>query len=127
VERTEHADSRRIVEELNELTGGPEGAQRVAWTDEWARTRYWVCEKLDEIDYEAKTDEAGNLWITALGDSEEAVLLGGHMDSVPNGGWLDSALDTIAALEVLRTLAPRRRPVTLWLALKTINWGANRA
>jgi hypothetical protein len=30
------------------------------------------------------------------------------MDSVPNGGWLDGALDTIAALEVLRTLASQR-------------------
>jgi allantoate deiminase len=118
VEQTEQVDSRRAVEELkelDELTGGPEGAQRVAWTDEWARARSWLREKLDEIDCEVETDEAGNLWATAPGDSEDAVLLGGHMDSVPNGGWLDGALDTIAALEVFRTLAPQKRPVTLRL------------
>ncbi|HZC19340.1 MAG TPA: M20/M25/M40 family metallo-hydrolase, partial [Rubrobacteraceae bacterium] len=118
MERAEHVGSRSAVEELkelDELTGGSEGAQRVAWTDEWARARSWLREKLDEIDCEVETDEAGNLWATALGESEEAVLLGGHMDSVPNGGWLDGALGTIAALEVLRTLAPQRRPVTLRL------------
>jgi len=118
VEQAEQVDSRRAVEELKELddlTGGPEGARRVAWTDEWTRARSWLREKLDEIDCEVETDEAGNLWATAPGDSEDAVLLGGHIDSVPNGGWLDGTLNTVAALEVLRTLAPQKRPVTLRL------------
>ena len=118
MEQAEQVDSRRAVEELKELddlTGGPEGARRVAWTDEWTRARSWLREKLDEIDCEFETDEAGNLWATAPGDSEDAVLLGGHIDSVPNGGWLDGTLNTVAALEVLRTLAPQKRPVTLRL------------
>lgn len=111
MERTEYVDSRRAVEErkeLDELTGGPKGAQRVAWTDEWATTRSWLHEKLDEIGCEVETDEAGNLWVTALGDSEEAVLLRGHMDSVPSGGWLDGAFDTIAALWRSSARSPRR-------------------
>lgn len=115
----EQADSRRAVEELKELaglTGGPEGARRVAWTDEWAKARDWLRGKLEEIEgVEVERDEAGNLWATAPGDSEKAVLLGGHIDSVPNGGWLDGALNTIAALESLRVLAPQQRPVTLRL------------
>ena len=118
MEQAEQVDSRRAVEELKELddlTGGPEGARRVAWTDEWTRARSWLREKLDEIDCEVETDEVGNLWATAPGDSEDAVLLGGHIDSVPNGGWLDGTLNTVAALEVLRTLAPQKRPVTLRL------------
>jgi len=118
VEQAEQVDSRRAVEELKELddlTGGPGGARRVAWTDGWARARSWLREKLDEIDCEVETDEAGNLWATAPGGSEDAVLLGGHIDSVPNGGWLDGTLNTVAALEVLRTLAPQKRPVTLRL------------
>jgi N-carbamoyl-L-amino-acid hydrolase len=115
----EGVDARRAVAELKELaelTGGPDGAQRVAWTETWAEARSWLRGKLAEIDgVEVETDEAGNLWATAPGDSEKAVLLGGHIDSVPNGGWLDGCLNTIAALEVLRVLAPRRRPVTLRL------------
>ncbi|MDQ3590111.1 MAG: Zn-dependent hydrolase [Actinomycetota bacterium] len=117
--QAERVNSRRVVEELKELaglTGGPDGARRVAWTDEWVKARDWLKGKLEEIDgVEVERDEAGNLWATAPGDSEKAVLLGGHIDSVPNGGWLDGALNTVAALEVMRALAPQRRPVTLRL------------
>src|ERR687889_1051845 len=116
---TEGVGSRRAVEELKELadlTGGPDGARRVAWTDEWVKARDWLTGKLEEIEgVEVERDEAGNLWATAPGDSEKAVLLGGHIDSVPNGGWLDGALNTVAALETLRVLAPQERPVTLRL------------
>ncbi|HEV3476589.1 MAG TPA: Zn-dependent hydrolase [Rubrobacteraceae bacterium] len=119
MEQAEQVDSRRAVEELKELaelTGGPDGARRVAWTDEWVEAREWLEGKLEEIDgVEIERDEAGNLWATAPGDSEKAVLLGGHIDSVPNGGWLDGALNTIGALEVFRVLVPQKRPVTLRL------------
>ena len=118
MESVEQVDSRRAVEELRELdglTGGPEGARRVAWTDEWVKARDWLKERLDEIDCEVETDEAGNLWATAPGDTEDAVILGGHIDSVPNGGWLDGALNLIGAVEVFRSLAPQKRPVTLRL------------
>ena len=116
---TQGVDSRRAVEELKELaglTGGPDGARRVCWTDEWRKARDWLEGKLAEIDgVTVETDEAGNLWATAPGESEEEVLIGGHMDSVPNGGWLDGCLNTIAGLEALRVLAPQKRPVTLRL------------
>jgi N-carbamoyl-L-amino-acid hydrolase len=118
--RTEGVDARRAIEELKELrelTGTADGAQRVAWTETWREARDWLRGKLEEVDGISgiETDEAGNLWATAPGDSEKAVLLGGHIDSVPNGGWLDGCLNTIAALEVMRVLAPQRRPVTLRL------------
>ena len=116
----EGVDAGRAVEELRELaelTGGPEGARRVAWTEEWAKARDWLRARLDEVDgiTDVGTDEAGNLWATAPGDSDKTVILGGHIDSVPNGGWLDGALNVVAALEVVRALAPQRRPVTLRL------------
>jgi N-carbamoyl-L-amino-acid hydrolase len=118
--QTEGVDARRAVEELKELadlTGGPEGARRVAWTDEWEKARGWFRGKLEEIEgiTEIETDEAGNVWATAPGDSERSVLIGGHIDSVPNGGWLDGALNVVGALEVMRSLAPQERPVTLRL------------
>lgn len=118
--QAEGVDARRAVEELKELaglTGGPEGARRVAWTDEWTKAREWFRGKLEEIEgiTRIETDEAGNVWATAPGDSERAVVLGGHIDSVPNGGWLDGALNVVAALEVMRALAPQRRPLTLRL------------
>jgi allantoate deiminase len=118
--QAEGVDARRAVAELKELaelTGGPEGARRVAWTDEWTKARDWLRGKLEEVEgiTEIETDEAGNIWATAPGDSDRAIVLGGHIDSVPSGGWLDGALNVVGALEVMRDLAPQKRPVTLRL------------
>src|ERR687896_1010565 len=118
--QAEQVDAGRAVdelEELAELTGGPDGARRVAWTEDWEKAREWFRGKLEEIEgiTEIETDEAGNVWATAPGDSERAVILGGHIDSVPNGGWLDGPLHVIGALEVFRVLVPQKRPVTLRL------------
>src|SRR3989441_9738676 len=101
--------SRTVAElhELQELTGDADGAQRVAWTDAWVRAKDWLEEK---VPLEAQIDEAGNQWWTLPGRSEKAVLVGGHIDSVPNGGWLDGALNVVAGVEVLRRLAEEGTP-----------------
>ena len=104
------------LKRLRELTEDADGAQRVAWTDTWAAAREWLDTELRAIDGLAiERDPAGNLWATAAGSSEATVVIGGHLDSVPNGGWLDGALGTTAALEILRALAaePRTLGVTL--------------
>jgi hydantoinase/carbamoylase family amidase len=102
---------------LRELTGDEHGAQRVAWTDTWARAREWLRERLGELPVEVETDAAGNLWATLPGGSDRTVVLGSHVDSVPDGGWLDGALGVLGALEVLRAIAAReeRPPVTVAL------------
>ncbi|MFL6530989.1 MAG: hydantoinase/carbamoylase family amidase, partial [Chthoniobacterales bacterium] len=97
--------SRTIAElrELRALTGDDNGAQRVAFTGLWAGAREWVGNKLQEIPgVEVHKDEACNLWATLPGGSEKALLIGGHVDSVPNGGWLDGCLNTLAGVEILR-------------------------
>src|SRR5919198_2378727 len=115
-------DPGRAVEGLRELarlTGNDDGAQRVAWTDTWTKANDWLREELAGIDgVTVDSDAAGNLWATAPGDSERFVIVGGHLDSVPDGGWLDGCLNVIAGLEVLRALAPERRPLTL----KLVSW-----
>ena len=99
--------SRTVAElkELRELTGDENGAQRVAWTETWQTAREWLGRKLEETGVEEEIDEAGNQWFTLPGASERAVLIGGHIDSVPNGGWLDGALNLVAGVEVLRRIA----------------------
>jgi N-carbamoyl-L-amino-acid hydrolase len=107
------------LRELRELTGDENGAQRVAWTDTWVQAKEWLSAKLAAIGAEEEVDEAGNQWFTLHGDSEQALLIGGHIDSVPNGGWLDGALNVVAGVEVLRRIAEDGRPpVTVRLA----NW-----
>jgi N-carbamoyl-L-amino-acid hydrolase len=107
------------LRELQEVTGDENGAQRVAWTDTWQRAREWLRGKLDGTGAEETIDAAGNQWFTLGGDSERALLIGGHIDSVPNGGWLDGALNVMAGVEVLRRIAKEgTAPVTVRL----VNW-----
>ncbi len=115
-------DPRRTIAELKELralTGDENGAQRVAFTPVWVATRAWLRKKLDAIGgLEVHTDAAGNLWATLRGESEKALLIGGHMDSVPNGGWLDGCLNVLAGVEILRRISAQyqgRPPVTVRL------------
>src|ERR671934_855859 len=113
---------RRTVEELRELqglTGDENGAQRVAWTETWERARGWLREKVAETGAEETIDAAGNQWFTLRGASDRAVLLGGHIDSVPNGGWLYRALKVMAAVEVLRRLADDGQPP---VTVRLVNW-----
>ena len=114
-------DSKRTVAELKELralTGDENGSQRLAFTHAWARARDWLRARLSAIPAETHRDEAGNLWATLRGESEKALLIGGHIDSVPNGGWLDGCLNTLAGVEILRRIHAQyhgRPPVTLRL------------
>jgi N-carbamoyl-L-amino-acid hydrolase len=113
---------RRTVEELRELqelTGDENGAQRVAWTETWERAREWLRGKVGETGAEESVDAAGNQWFTLPGRSERAVLIGGHIDSVPNGGWLDGVLNVVAGVEVLRRVAVEDAPR---VTLRLVNW-----
>jgi beta-ureidopropionase / N-carbamoyl-L-amino-acid hydrolase len=107
------------LEELRELTGNEDGAQRVAWTETWARAKEWLHGKLEATGAEEETDEAGNQWFTLRGRSERALLLGGHIDSVPNGGWLDGALNVMAGVEVLRRIAEEGEPP---VTVRLVSW-----
>lgn len=114
-------DPKRTVTELKqlrELTSDEDGAQRVAWTDTWLKAREWFRTKLADLPVEQHHDAAGNNWVTLPGKSPDALVLGGHLDSVPNGGWLDGCLDVLVALESLRAFSEEfkgRPPITIRL------------
>jgi hydantoinase/carbamoylase family amidase len=114
-------DAGRVIadlRELAELTGGPDGARRVCWTDEWVRARELVRAKLEALPVEIETDAAGNVWADLPGEQEGFVIVGSHVDSVPAGGWLDGALGIFGALEALRAHAEEPRPV----GLRFVDW-----
>jgi beta-ureidopropionase / N-carbamoyl-L-amino-acid hydrolase len=115
-------DPKRTVAELKELrglTGDESGAQRVAWTETWQRAREWLRGLVASTGAEETVDAAGNQWFTLRGESERAVLLGGHIDSVPNGGWLDGCLNVVGGAEVLRRVADEGVPP---ITLRLVNW-----
>src|SRR5438128_5825010 len=115
-------DPKRTVNELKELralTGDENGAQRIAFTPIWAKARKWLRDKVEKIGgVEIHNDAAGNFWATLRGKSDKALLIGGHIDSVPNGGWLDGCLNTLAGVEILRRINSQYKgkpPVTVRL------------
>ena len=112
----------RVLEDLGELarlTGGPNGARRVCWTDEWSRAREFLRSRLDELPVEVSVDAAGNLWADLPGEAEGFVIVGSHVDSVPAGGWLDGALGIFAAVEALRSHAENGTPP---VGLRLVDW-----
>lgn len=106
------------LKELRALTGDDHGAQRVAFTKTWLTARAWLREKVAGLPLEIHNDAAGNTWFTLAGASEQCLLIGGHMDSVPNGGWLDGCLNVLAGVEILRRIHAQyhgQPPVTVRL------------
>ena len=107
------------LKELRALTGNEGGSQRVAFTDTWVKAREFMRRKLAELPVQVSADEAGNQWATLRGRSERAILIGGHIDSVPNGGWLDGCLNVLAGLEVLRHIASQGTPP---ITVRLVDW-----
>ncbi|MDB6026745.1 MAG: amidase, hydantoinase/carbamoylase family, partial [Verrucomicrobiales bacterium] len=109
------------LKELRSLTGDENGSQRVAFTKTWLTAREWFKKKLEGLPVEIHTDAAGNLWTTLRGESEKALLIGGHIDSVPNGGWLDGCLNVMAGVEILRRISAQyngKPPITI----RVVDW-----
>src|SRR5215208_6509036 len=114
--------ARRVIDDLRELaalTSTPAGAQRVAWGPVWRQAREWLREKLSPLALTPVPDAAGNNWITLAGESSRTVIIGGHLDSVPNGGWLDGTLGVLVGLEALRRY---RQNAKLPVTLRLVDW-----
>lgn len=115
-------DGKRTVaelKELRELTADENGAQRVAWTETWERAKEMLRGLVAQTGATETIDAAGNQWFTLAGESPRAVLIGGHMDSVPNGGWLDGCLNAFAGVEVLRRIAADGTPP---VTVRLVSW-----
>ena len=112
----------RVVQDLRDLrsfTGDEHGAQRVAWTATWLKACAWLESKLKDLPVEHHYDAAGNYWVTLRGKSDRTLILGSHLDSVPNGGWLDGCLGVLAGLEVIRGLAEEGEPE---ITIRLVSW-----
>ena len=117
-------DPEAVITDLNELaeqSGGRfAGADRLAWSPAWLGARRWLRAKLEEIGLEPQTDAAGNLWAAIAGESDGFLMVGSHIDAVPDGGWLDGVLGLLTALEVMRQLQQRGGPLPI--GVRFVDW-----
>ena len=90
------------------------GVSRPTFSEAHLAARRWFREQIESAGLEFRTDGAGNhsAILASVGrDQDQTLLLGSHLDSVPNGGRFDGALGVMAAFEVLRTIKDAELPL----------------
>jgi N-carbamoyl-L-amino-acid hydrolase len=82
------------------------GVHRPAFSQSHFKARAWFREKVKQAGLSFQTDTAGNhsAILPSKTNTNNTLLLGSHLDSVPNGGRFDGALGVLAALETLRVI-----------------------
>jgi N-carbamoyl-L-amino-acid hydrolase len=96
------------------------GLFRVAWSPAYREGLEWLRGRFVEAGLATAEDAATNMWGRWQVGSGPALLLGSHIDSVPNGGTFDGAFGVLAALEVVRTL--REAGITPPFPLAAVAW-----
>ena len=113
----------RMLASFNELASigvtAQGGVHRPTFSEAHLVARQWFREEVVRSGLEFHADGAGN-HSAVLGNQEQTLLIGSHLDSVPDGGRFDGALGVIAALEVLRTV--RENAIPLKVRLEAIDF-----
>ncbi len=98
-------DAKKVVadlRELNTLTADEKGAHRIAWTPVWDKAEEWFMEKMKAEGADVSIDSAHNIFAKIQGETDDAVLIGSHLDRVDVGGWLDGALGVGAGMGAIK-------------------------
>ncbi|KAA9106392.1 allantoate amidohydrolase [Microbacterium rhizomatis] len=102
--------SRRVMarcEELARVTATPGEIERVYLSPEHARVNRLAAEWMREVGMTTRQDAAGNQ-VGRLGGADlPALMIGSHLDTVPDAGRFDGIVGVLMALEVVRILRPR--------------------
>ncbi len=103
----------RLNSHLTELAAfgrTPTGTNRVAYTDADLAGRRYVMGLMREAGLEVRVDAAGNIVGRRAGRDPAlaTILIGSHIDSVPDGGNYDGDVGSLGALEVAQALAEAR-------------------
>jgi hydantoinase/carbamoylase family amidase len=119
-------NSTRMLDSFSALSligaTGDGGVSRVALGEAHLAARDWLRAETESAGLKFRVDGVGNHSALLAGGDETAptLLLGSHLDSVPNGGRFDGALGVIAALEVLKTV--KENGIRLRLDLEAIDF-----
>ncbi|MFW5748324.1 MAG: Zn-dependent hydrolase [Chloroflexota bacterium] len=98
------------------------GVSRLALSNEDLEARAWLADRFAEAGLEIRDDDAGNLsgFLACNTPHAKTLLIGSHLDSVPNGGRYDGSVGVLAALECLRAI--KEAGLTLPFHIEAINF-----
>jgi hydantoinase/carbamoylase family amidase len=91
------------VDELAHIGGDGRAVNRFAWSPHLLEAGRWLCDRARELELDAEIDAAGNV-VARWGSGGDAVAVGSHLDTVPDGGAFDGALGVLSGLESIRRL-----------------------
>jgi allantoate deiminase len=96
-------DALKWCDELATLTATPGQMERCYLTEQHRQANALVASWLQAADLPSWQDAAGNLWGRLAADNPDApvVILGSHLDTVPNGGIYDGILGVVLPLLVM--------------------------
>lgn len=87
------------------LPYGDNGITRLAYSKEYKRADRFVSNLMEEAGLEVYHDSVGNLFGTLSSTkTDEHIMIGSHIDTVPEGGMFDGSLGVLGALETVQTL-----------------------
>jgi hydantoinase/carbamoylase family amidase len=90
--------------ELGKIGTTTNGVSRVSFSLADMEARRWLLEKMQTAGLDAHIDHVGNVLGSIPSSSTKKILVGSHLDTVPNGGMFDGALGVLAALECAQTM-----------------------
>ena len=98
--------------DLHPIGRAPSGGyRRYAWTKDDHTLREWFTAQCERLGLDLSEDRAGNQWAwwgnPDMGDgheSDQGIVIGSHLDSVPDGGAFDGPLGVVSALMAVEQL-----------------------
>lgn len=103
------------------------GVNRPSFSTADYEVRNFFIQNLKKLGMSITIDPIGNIWGTFPGTGEKPapLVIGSHLDTVPDGGKFDGALGVLAAKEVVQTLIDHN--VTLAHPLQIVSFTAEEA
>ena len=97
-------DDFQAISDIGATVGG--GISRLALSNEDIEARTWFADKIEESGLWLKDDEVGNIsgLLFSSNIMAKTLMIGSHLDTVPNGGRYDGTIGVLAGLECLRTI-----------------------
>lgn len=113
-------DDFQEISDIGATIGG--GISRLALSNEDIEARTWFANKIEASGLWLKDDEVGNIsgLLFSSNVMAQTLMVGSHLDTVPNGGRYDGTIGVLAGLECLRTI--QGAGINLPLHLEIINF-----